>query len=151
MALAARLNRELYLTYVLLGDGECHEGSVWEAAMFAGHHQLNNLVAIVDRNWLCATDFTENCMRLNPLHKKWASFGWDVVCINGHSFPEILSAFSGLDSRQRNRPLAVIANTVKGRGVDFMENQPLWHGIAPEKEEARHALCRLKKQQKNLI
>ncbi len=149
LALAARLDRKLYLTYVLLGDGECHEGSIWEAAMFAGHHQLNNLVAIVDRNWLCATDFTENCVRLNPLAKKWHSFGWDVTVIDGHSFPEIIQAFRGLQSRQGNRPLVIIANTVKGKGIDFMENYPLWHGIAPQKDQAKRALRCLEKEGKD--
>ncbi|MDD5347638.1 MAG: thiamine pyrophosphate-dependent enzyme, partial [Candidatus Omnitrophica bacterium] len=78
IALAAKLDRKPFLTFVLLGDGECHEGSVWEAAMFAGHHQLNNLVCIVDRNRLCATDFTEHCVRLDPLDKKWTAFVWDA-------------------------------------------------------------------------
>ncbi|MCM8768596.1 MAG: transketolase [Candidatus Omnitrophica bacterium] len=145
MALAARLNRQPFLIFVLLGDGECHEGSVWETAMFAGHQELNNLVAIVDRNWLCATDFTENCVRLNPLERKWRAFGWDVRSIDGHSFPHIFKALSGLRLRERNQPLAIIANTVKGKGIDFMENQPLWHGIAPQGKEAREALACLKK------
>lgn len=143
IALAAKMDRESYLTFVLLGDGECYEGSIWEAAMLASHHELNNLIAIVDRNWLCVTDFTENCVRLNPLDKKWKSYGWDVVTINGHSFEDILSALNGFRSRQLSKPLVIIANTVKGKGVSFMENQPLWHGIAPKGKDAEMAKIEL--------
>lgn len=139
MALAARMNRQDYLTFVLLGDGECHEGSVWESAMFAGHYELNNLVAFIDRNWLCVTDFVENIVRLNPLDKKWEAFGWDVRTINGHSLQDIFTATEGIRSRQVNKPLMIIANTVKGRGISFMENRPLWHGLAPKGEDADRA------------
>ena len=96
-----------YLSVVLLGDGECYEGSVWEAAMFSGHHELNNLVAIVDRNRQCATDFTEDCNRLDPLADKWRAFNWDVREINGHSFVELLDALKDLRLRRSPRPLAV--------------------------------------------
>ncbi len=143
MALAARMNRQNYLTFVLLGDGECHEGSIWESAMFAGHHELNNLIAIIDRNWLCVTDFVENIVRLNPLDKKWEAFGWEVRTVNGHSFEEIFSALAGYHSRQINKPLVIVANTIKGRGISFMENQPLWHGIAPQGEQAERAKMEL--------
>lgn len=143
IALAAKMDKELYTTFTLLGDGECYEGSVWEAAMFAGHHELNNLIAIVDRNWLCVTDFTEDCVRLNPLDKKWESCGWTVITINGHSFEDIFSALDGFRSRRLNKPLIIIANTIKGKGVSFMENQPLWHGIAPMGKEAEMAKIEL--------
>jgi transketolase len=139
MALAARMNRQNHLTFALMGDGECHEGSVWESAMFAGHHELNNLVVMIDRNWLCVTDFVENIMRLNPLDKKWEAFGWEVRMINGHAFDEIFLALAGYRSRQINKPLVIIAHTVKGKSVSFMENQPLWHGIAPQGELAQRA------------
>ena len=89
IALAAKMDKKPYFTFALLGDGECYEGSVWESAMFASHHKLNNLIAIVDRNWLSAIDFTEEAVRLNPMDKKWESFGWKVANINGHSFEEI--------------------------------------------------------------
>ncbi len=145
MAFAARMDRKSYMSLALLGDGECYEGSIWEAAMFAGHHALNNLVAIVDRNWLCVTDFTENCVRLNPLDRKWESFGWNVVTINGHSFEDILLSLDGFRSRQINSPLAIIANTIKGKGVSFMENEPLWHGIAPKGEQVELARAELSK------
>jgi transketolase len=143
MALAAMMDKKNYMVFTLLGDGECYEGSIWEAAMFAGHHELNNLVAIVDRNYLCATDFTENCVRLNPLDEKWKSFGWKVITIDGHSFEDIFSALADVRSRRTNSPLLIIANTVKGKGVSFMENIPLWHGIAPQGKEAEMAKMEL--------
>ena len=143
MALAAKLDKKHHLVFTLLGDGECYEGSTWESAMFAGHHQLNNLVAIVDRNWLCVTDFTENCVRLNPFDQKWEAFGWEVAVIDGHSFEDIFSALNAVRSRQATSPLVIIANTVKGKGVSFMENKPLWHGIAPKGKEAELAKMEL--------
>lgn len=143
IALAAKMDRKLYMTYALLGDGECHEGSLWESAMFAGHHNLNNLVAIIDRNWLCTIDFTENCMQLNPLDRKWEAFGWNVQTIDGHNFEEIFSALRDVRSRQSDKPLAIIANTVKGRGVSFMENVPLWHARAPQGRDAEMAKAEL--------
>ncbi|NQU19201.1 transketolase [bacterium] len=139
MALAAKMNKEQYFIFTLLGDGECHEGSVWETAMFASHQRLNNLIAIIDRNWLSATDFTENSVSLNPLDEKWRSFGWDVLNINGHSFEEIFNAINGFRSNKRNKPLMIIADTIKGKGVSFMENQILWHSIAPQGEQAVQA------------
>lgn len=139
MALAAKMDKKQYFIFTLLGDGECHEGSVWETAMFASHHQLNNLIAIIDRNWLSATDFTENSLRLNPLDEKYRSFGWDVLNINGHSFEEFFNALNGFRSNKRIRPLMIIADTIKGKGVSFMENQILWHSIAPQGEQALQA------------
>lgn len=143
MALAAKMDSKPYTTFALLGDGECYEGSIWEAAMFAGHHQLNNLVAIIDRNWLCVTDFTEKLVRLDPLDKKWESFGWEVVTVDGHSFQDIFSAVKGVRSRRKKKPLMLIANTVKGKGVSFMENVPLWHGLAPKGKDAEKAMREL--------
>jgi len=147
MALAAKMDQKPYMTFALLGDGECYEGSIWEAAMFASHRELNNLVAIIDRNWLCVTDFTEDCVRLNPLDKKWESYGWEVVTINGHSFEEIFSALEGFRSPRRNKPLVIIADTIKGKGVSFMENTPIWHGLAPKGEDAELAKQELKKRE----
>jgi transketolase len=144
MALAAQMDRQNRLAFALIGDGECHEGSIWESAMFAGHHQLNNLIAILDRNWLCVTDFTENCVKLNPFDKKWDAFGWEVKSIDGHSFTEILEAFSGVRSRQIEKPLMIIANTIKGKGIPFMENEPSWHGLAPKNEDVERALAALR-------
>jgi len=144
-ALAAKMNQESRFTFVLLGDGECYEGSVWESAMFAGHHQLNNLVVIIDRNWLCATDFTENIVRLAPLDEKWRSFNCRVVTINGHSFEEIFQALDRFRSRQHLAPLVIIANTIKGKGISFMENKPLWHAVTPKDEQVEIAKIELTK------
>lgn len=139
MALAAKMNRELYMTVALLGDGECYEGSIWESAAFASHNRLNNLVAIVDRNHLCVTDFTENIVELEPLDEKWRSFGWRVMTIDGHSFEDILDALKGFRSRKSSKPLAIIADTVKGKGISFMCDAPLWHGQAPTEALAEQA------------
>jgi transketolase len=139
------MNGEPHFAFTLLGDGECYEGSVWESAVFASHHKLNNLVAIVDRNGLCVTDFTENIAGLNPLDAKWRSFGWEAVNIDGHSFEEIFAALQGVRSRPPGPPLVIIARTVKGKGIPLMENQPLWHGLAPKGEDAKLAKKQLEK------
>lgn len=136
IALAAKMDRKDFLTFSLLGDGECYEGSIWEAAMFAAHNRLNNLVAIIDRNWLCVTDFTENLVKLNPLDEKWRAFGWEVKVINGNDISQVLDALSEIRNRKRDKPYMIIAETTKGKGVSFMENKPLWHGLAPTGEEA---------------
>lgn len=138
-ALAAQMDRNLYMVFALLGDGECYEGSIWEAAMFASHRRLNNLVAIVDRNYQCVTDFTENIVSLEPLDERWAAFGWDVKRIDGHSHRQLLEALVGYRSRRSTRPLVIIADTIKGSGVDFMSCVPLWHGVAPKDKEAVRA------------
>lgn len=144
LALAAKMDRKLHMTVVLLGDGECYEGAVWESAMFASHHRLNNLVAIVDRNMLCTIDFTENMVRLEPFWEKWVSFGWDAVTVDGHSFDEILDTFGDFRSRRSSNPLVIIANTVKGKGISFMENVPLWHAVCPSGEQLIKAREELK-------
>ncbi len=141
IALGAKMNKDLYLVFALLGDGECYEGSVWETAMFASHNRLNNLIAIVDRNYMCATDFTEELLALEPLDDKWKSFGWDVCRINGHSFENILEALGNPRSRRSVKPLVIIADTVKGEGIECISNNPLCHGIAPKGKEAE--LCKL--------
>ncbi len=135
LALAAKMDKRDYATVVLLGDGECYEGAVWEAAMFAGHHQLNNLTGIIDRNGLSVTDFTENSLRLNPLDRKWRAFGWDTTTIDGHSFVELLRTLVNLRSRSSTKPLMIIAKTIKGKGVSFMQNNPLCHTMVPNDEQ----------------
>lgn len=139
LALAFKMDEKPNKVVALLGDGECYEGSVWEAAMFAGHHKLN-LVAIIDRNKLSTIDFTENYLGLNPLAAKWAAFGWHVVTTDGHSFNGLLDAFllSG------EFPLAIIANTTKGKGVSFMENNPIAHTLVPKGEQLEKAKEELK-------
>jgi len=123
----------------LVGDGECHEGSVWEAAMFAGHHQLGNLTVVVDRNRQCVTDFTEDCVRLEPLSAKWEAFGWETRSIDGHSCGEILETLRAIGTRENGKPLVIIANTIKGRGVSFMERQLHWHHGIPAPDELETA------------
>lgn len=145
LALGAKLDRELHLVFTLLGDGECYEGSVWETAMFAAHNNLNNLVAIIDRNYLCVTDFTENLIRLEPMEDKWSSFGWDVKRLNGHSFESMLDVLSPVRSRRSSKPLMVIADTVKGEGIDCISNIPLWHGAAPTDDYAKKCMLELKR------
>lgn len=141
MAMAIKMNKELNLVFTLLGDGECYEGSVWETALFASHNRLNNLIAIIDRNYLCVTDFTENLIALEPLSEKWAAFGWNVQRIDGHSFVDILCALKNIRSRRSSRPLVIIADTTKGYGVEYISNIPLWHGIAPKGKEAE--ICKM--------
>ena len=143
LALAAKLNREQHMVFTLLGDGECYEGSIWETAMFASHYRLNNLFTIIDRNWMCATEFTEDILALNPFDEKWKSFGWDVVNINGHSIKEILETFDGFRSRKSCKPLVVIADTVKGKGCENLCWQPLLHGLAPKGKDAKIAKSHL--------
>lgn len=143
LAKAKKLNREKSLVFVMLGDAECYEGAVWETAMFAGHNRLNNLIAIVDRNYLACTDFTENMLELEPFADKWRAFGWKVKEINGHNIPEIIGTLDGCHSFPRSGPLVIIANTVKGKGVSFIENIPLMHGEAVKGEKIPLAMAEL--------
>jgi transketolase len=148
IALAAKMNRKLFLTYAILGDGELYEGSIWETAMFAAHHNLNNLVAIVDRNNMCVTDFTENLIRLEPLEDKWAAFGWHVNRINGHDYEALYDSLAAIRSRNRAQPTVIIADTIKGRGVDPLCFNPLWHGLAPSGELVDS--CRLSLEERSM-
>lgn len=131
ISLAAKMDSKDYKSFVLLGDGECSEGQIWEAALFASRHKLDNLIGIVDRNRLCVTDFTEDCICLDPLSDKWESFGWDVCEINGHSFDELIKALSEAKNKKNGKPKMIIAGTVKGKGVSFIENNPIWHTKIP--------------------
>ncbi len=141
-ALAARLDKRDYLVYAILGDGECDEGEVWEAAMAAAHHKANNLIAIVDRNGIQNDRFTEQVMSLEPLAPKWRSFGWRVLETDGHDYQSILTTMDRARQR-RTRPTVIIAHTVKGKGVSFMENNPVFHGRAPNKDEFEQAMKEL--------
>ena len=136
MATSAKIDKSAWNVFVLLGDGECHEGSIWEAAMYAGHNKLSRLTAIIDRNKLGATDFTENYGSLEPLKERFLSFGWDVFEIDGHCFEEIYFRLLEVTKNKfKNKPLCIIANTVKGKGVPFMENSKSWHHRMPKGEE----------------
>ena len=136
MALAAKLDRKSYHVYALLGDGELQEGGVWEAAMSSVHYKLDNVTAIVDRNRIQQTGFTEDIMKLEPLEKRWEGFGWNTLRVDGHKISEIIKA---LDVRS-DGPKVIIADTVKGKGVSFMENKHEWHGMAPNEEQYRKAM-----------
>lgn len=139
MALGAKLDQRSNRIYVLLGDGEVQEGIVWEAAMAAAHYQLDNLTAFMDYNGLQIDGNTDEVMNINPITDKWKSFGWNVVAIDGHDYDQIFDALEKAEST-KNQPTVIIAKTVKGKGVSFMENQAGWHGNAPKKEEAEKAL-----------
>jgi transketolase len=145
LALGAKLSGHDWLTFVILGDGECYEGAVWEAVMFAGANCLNNLVVLLDRNGMALTDFTEKMLPLEPLSRKWDVFNWEAREIDGHDFAEILSALRDVRKRESDRPLCVIANTVKGNGIDFMLDKPLWHGQTPKGEDADRARALLRR------
>ncbi len=142
MALAARLDNRDYRTYVLLGDGECDEGQVWEAAMFAPNYQLDNLTAIVDFNTLQLDGFTGDIMNLEPFMAKWTAFMWEVIEINGHDILQIIDAIQQAKA-VKGRPTVIVAHTIKGKGVSFMENNVDWHGRAPNKSETEIALREL--------
>lgn len=134
--------KERYEIYVLLGDGECNEGQIWEAAMSASHYECDNLTAIVDRNRLQIDGSTEDVMALCPLGKKFESFGWKVLEIDGHDFEEIENAID--KPHAQNKPKVIIANTTKGKGVKFMENKAEWHGKACNFSQCIDALKDLK-------
>jgi transketolase len=142
MALAAKINNYKHRIFVLMSDGECDEGSNWEAILFSAHHRLNNLVVIIDRNRFQSIHSTEDTLALEPFAKKWESFGWDVSEIDGHNHKEIFKICS---KKNYERPLCVIANTVKGKNVSFMENNVLWHYRSPQGNEYEAAMAELKK------
>ncbi|MBI4294559.1 MAG: transketolase [Chloroflexi bacterium] len=143
VALAGRLDRRNYHAYVLLGDGECDEGQVWEAAMAAGHHKLDNLTAIVDRNQQQLDGWNYEVMNLEPLADKWRAFGWEVQEVDGHDLPGMVAALEKARAT-RDKPSAIIARTIKGKGVSFMENNLDFHGRAPSAQELEKALEELK-------
>jgi transketolase len=128
LALGAHLDDADWATFVMLGDAECSEGSVWEAALFAAQHGLGNLVAVIDRNFIGSLDYTRNYLALEPFADKWRAFGWDVIMVeDGHDIAALRVALPSERPRRGERPLAIIVNTVKGKGVSFFENDPVWH------------------------
>ena len=142
VALAGRLNAQSYRVYVLLGDGECNEGQVWEAAMAAAHFKVDNLTAIVDRNRLQLDGWCCDVMNSEPFAQKWRAFGWQVIEVDGHDFTQLGRAFSRA-KKIKGKPTVIIAHTIKGKGVSFMENNPDFHGKAPSAEEVEIALKEL--------
>lgn len=149
MALAAKMDNASYRVYAMLGDGECEEGQVWESAMFAAHHNLDNLCYIVDYNGLQIDGKVSEVAGLEPLDKKFESFGFEVIKICGHCFNQIEEAFEKAKS-VKGKPTVIIAETVKGKGVSYMEDQVGWHGKAPNQEQYELALNELREQQKVL-
>lgn len=143
LALSGKMDGKDFKTIVLLGDGECYEGSVWEAAQFSGSQGLNNLLAIVDRNRQCVNDFTEDINRLDPLPDKWRAFGWDAVTIDGHSCAAILHELKEFRRGRSGKPLAIIAETIKGKGISFMEGKLEWHHGMPSPDELKIARSEL--------
>ncbi|MFH0964113.1 MAG: transketolase [Planctomycetota bacterium] len=142
MAIAARLDGRGYRSYVLLGDGEVQEGQVWEAAMTASHYKLDNLCAILDYNGLQIDGPIRDVMNPEPLPAKWLAFGWHVIETSAHDFDRILAALDEAE-RVKDKPTIIVASSVKGRGVSFMENVAEWHGKAPTKEQAAQALAEM--------
>ena len=142
VALAGRLDSRNYRVYVLLGDGECDEGQVWEAAMAAAHFKLDNLVAIVDNNGQQIDGWNRDVMNLEPFNKKWQAFGWYVIEVDGHDFTQLAAAFEQAKP-VKGQPTVIIAHTIKGKGVSFMENNPDFHGKAPNAAEVEIALKEL--------
>jgi len=140
--MASRWDKRPVRTYVMLGDGEIQEGQVWEAAMFGAFHKLDNVVAIVDYNRIQLDGFVKDIMEVEPLVAKWKAFGWHTIELDGHSIPALQAAFAEAAS-VKGQPSALIAHTVKGKGVSFMENNPKFHGVAPTKAEVEQALKEL--------
>lgn len=149
MALAGKLDGKSYKVYTVLGDGEVEEGQVWEAAMFAAHKNLDNLIAIVDNNGLQIDGTIEEVCSPEPITDKFAAFGWHVITMDAHDFDSIEKAFAEADTIS-GKPVAIIQKSIKGKGVSFMENQVSWHGSAPNKEQYEQAMNELDAQLKEL-
>jgi transketolase len=139
MALASRLNGQGSRIYCLMGDGEIQEGQIWEAAMSAGHYGLDNLCGIVDNNGLQIDGNVKDVMNINPVVEKWVAFNWNVIRIDGHCPEQIAQAFKTAGGC-KGKPTVIVADTVKGKGVSFMENKCGWHGVAPDKQQLKTAL-----------
>lgn len=142
LALAAILDELDKRVFVLLSDGECDEGSVWEAALFSAHHKLKNLIAIIDYNKCQAFGMTNEVLNLEPFRDKWTSFGWSASEVDGHNYNELYDSLSRLPLH-RNMPSVIIAHTIKGKGVSFMENKLEWHYRSPNHEQLKTALTEL--------
>jgi transketolase len=143
MALAGRIDRRDYAVYVLLGDGETHEGSVWEAAAAAAHHRLTSLVAIVDSNRLSVDGRLADVLGMEPMAAKWHAFGWEPVAVDGHDIDALRDALASPRSAVRDRPRVVIADTLKGKGVSFMEDERSWHADTISPEQYRRVIAEL--------
>ncbi len=143
MGSAAKLNKSPSRTYVVLGDGEIQEGQIWESAMYGSYHKVDNVVAIVDYNKIQLDGFVKDIMDVSPLAAKWKAFGWHTIELpDGHDIPALQAAFAEA-AATKGAPTAIVANTIKGKGVSFMENNPKFHGVAPTADEVKLALQEL--------
>lgn len=142
MALAGKLDKKEHYVFTLLGDGELQEGQVWEAAMAAGHYKLDNLIAFVDNNGLQIDGNINDVMSPNPIDAKFTAFGWHVLTIDGHDFQQIAGAVAAAKA-EKGKPTMIVAHTVKGKGISYMENQAGWHGSAPNEEQVAQAMTEL--------
>jgi transketolase len=149
VAIAGKLDKKDYKVYAMMGDGETAEGQIWEAAAVASHYKLDNLTAMIDRNFLQIDGHTEDILKLESVKDRWSSFGWYVIEINGHNIKEILSALSEADAHKR-QPILIVLNTTKGKGVSFMENNVDFHGVPPNEMERNLAIEELNLAQKKL-
>lgn len=143
MALAGRLDGRDYYVYCVMGDGEIQEGQVWEAAMSASHYGLDHVIAFVDHNRLQIDGNNDQVMTVNPIDEKFRAFGWDVICIDGHDYEAISDAVDKAKAT-KGKPTVIVAETIKGKGVSFMEDQVGWHGVAPTAEQAEQAIAELR-------
>lgn len=135
IALSRKMTNSPGRVFVVMSDGECDEGTTWESAMIANHHNLKNLTVIIDRNRIQSLAATEDTLKLEPFADKWAAFGWEVKDVDGHDFEQLKDAISN-----QNKPTCVIANTTKGKGVDFMQNSVLWHYKSPSEDDVKNAI-----------
>ncbi|MBU0628287.1 MAG: transketolase [Nanoarchaeota archaeon] len=142
VGLAGKLDKKDYKVYVMLGDGEVQEGNIWEAAMLAAHYKLNNVIVFLDHNRLQIDGELKDVMNIEPIKDKFSAFGWHTIEINGHDFKEILNALDEAD-KVKDKPIMIIANTIKSKGVDYMENKAEWHGKAPTQDQLKEALAEL--------
>jgi transketolase len=150
MAIAAKLDKKDWHTFVMVGDGEIQEGQNWEAAMFAPFHKLENLTLIIDYNHQQLDGFTKDILDVSPLRQKFEAFGWRAVEIDGHDLEQVIPALEEARAGKDGRPTCIVANTIKGKGVSFMENNPEWHGVAPKPDQVAAAIAELEAQARNL-
>ncbi|MDR3651827.1 MAG: transketolase [Paludibacter sp.] len=149
LSIAAKMDKKLYCTYVLMGDGEQGEGSIYEAAMSASHYKLDNLIAIIDRNKLQISGKTEDVMSLEPMRDRWEAFGWEVFEIDGNNISEIVETFENMDDTN-TKPKLIISHTIKGCGVSYMEKVAKWHHGVPNEEQYKEAIAEIDERIKNL-
>lgn len=149
MAMSAKLNNQKHKVYCVVGDGECNEGTIWEAANISAHFKLDNLVVIVDHNKQQASGDVFEIMNPHLLSEKWKSFGWETIELDGHNIESLHKAFTSLPFKS-GKPSAIIANTIKGKGISFMENERRWHTAIPNEEEFKLAMAELDEQEKQL-